>query len=85
MNKKTEKKVLSVIDVIIINKLTELVESMSDNEFIEEISDKVFEEVGYDVNEKDEVEELTELVGSRVLPLLHKLMEYGVGIYIPTT
>ena len=85
MNKKTEKKVLSVIDVIISNKLTDLVESMSDNEFIDEISDKVFEEVGYDVNEKDEVEELTELVGSRVLPLLHKLLEYGIGKEIPTT
>ena len=85
MNKKTQKKVLSVIDVIIIDKLTDLVESMSDNEFIDEISDKVLKEVGYDVNEKDEVEELTELVGSRVLPLLHKLLEYGIGKEIPTT
>ena len=78
MNKKTKEKVLSVIQNVIIEKITELVEGMSDNEFVEEVGSRVYDEIGYDVNEKDEVDELTELIGERVLPLLHKIMEYGV-------
>ena len=78
MNKKTKEKVLSVIQNVIIEKITELVEGMSDNEFVEEVGSRVYDEIGYDVNEKDEVEELTELIGERVLPLLNKILEYGV-------
>ena len=78
MNKKTKEKVLSVIQNVIIEKITELVEGMSDNEFVEEVGERVYNELKYDVNEKDEVDELTELIGERVLPLLHKIMEYGV-------
>ena len=83
MNKKTKEKVQSIIENVIIQKLTDLVEGMSDNEFIEEISSRVYDEIGYDVNEKDEVEDLTELVGDKVLPLLHKILEYGIGKEIP--
>jgi hypothetical protein len=78
MNKKTKEKVLSVIQNVIIEKITELVEGMSDNEFVEEVGSRVYDEIGYDVNEKDEVDELTELIGERVLPLLHKILEYGI-------
>lgn len=78
MNKKTKEKVLSVIQNVIIEKITELVEGMSDNEFVDEVGSRVYDEIGYDVNEKDEVEELTELIGERVLPLLNKILEYGV-------
>ena len=78
MNKKTKEKVLSVIQNVIIEKITELVEGMSDNEFVEEVGSRVYDEIGYDVNEKDEVDELTELIGERVLPLLNKILEYGV-------
>ena len=78
MNKKTKEKVLSVIQNVIIEKITELVEGMSDNEFVDEVGSRVYDEIGYDVNEKDEVDELTELIGERVLPLLHKILEYGI-------
>ena len=87
MNKKTKEKVQSIIDELIMDKITNLMECMSDDEFIEEISGRVYEEINYDVNEKDEVEELTELVGNRVLPLLNKLLSSIVGkdiTYIPS-
>jgi hypothetical protein len=85
MNQETKEKVLGIINDIIIDKVTDLVEGMSDNEFVEEVSERIYNEVGYDINENDEVDELTDLIGSRVLPLLHKLMEYGIGKDIPTT
>jgi hypothetical protein len=78
MNKKTKEKVLKIIDEVITDKISDLMESMSDNEFVEEVGERVYNELKYDVNEKDEVDELTELIGERVLPLLHKIMEYGV-------
>jgi hypothetical protein len=87
MNKKTKEKVLKIIDEVITDKISDLMESMSDNEFVEEVGGRVYEEIGYDVNEKDEVEDLTDLIGERVVPLLNKLLSSIVGkdiTYIPS-
>ena len=85
MNQETKEKVLGIINDIIIDKVTQMLEDMSDNEFVEEVSDKIYSEVGYDINENDEVDELTDLIGERVVPLLHKIGEYLIGKNIPTT
>jgi len=87
MNKKTKEKVLSIIDEVIMDKISDLMESMSENEFVEEVGSRVYEEIGYDVNEKDEVEDLTDLIGDRVVPLLNKLLSHIIGkdiTYIPS-
>ena len=85
MNQETKEKVLGIINDIIIDKVTQMLEDMSDNEFVEEVSEKIYSEVGYDINENDEVDELTDLIGERVVPLLHKIGEYLIGKNIPTT
>ncbi len=79
MNKE---KVLGVVNDVIVDRLTQLIEEMSCNEFVEEISDKLVEQGSVIETEEDE-EELRDLIGSRVLPLLHKVMEWGIGKELP--
>jgi hypothetical protein len=42
------------------------------------------EGIKIDTDNEDVVEEIKEVVGSRVIPLLHKMSEYLVGKNIPT-
>jgi|APGre2960657444_1045066.scaffolds.fasta_scaffold332133_1 hypothetical protein len=84
MNKKTKEKVLTIINDVIIEKLSELMENMSDNEFVEEVGVRVYHELKYDILENDEDEELQDLIGSRVVPLLQKILEYSVSKEIST-
>ena len=79
MNKE---KVLGVVNDVIVDRLTQLIEEMSCNEFVEEISDKLVEQ-GIVIETEEDEEELRELIGSRVLPLLHKVMEWGIGKELP--
>lgn len=79
---KNEEKVLGVVNDVIVDKLTQLIEEMSCNEFVDMISDKL-EEEGIVIETEEEREELTEVIGSRVLPLLHKVMEWGIGKELP--
>jgi hypothetical protein len=79
MNKE---KVLGVVNDVIVDKLTQLIEEMSSNEFVEEISDKLVEQ-GIVIETEEDEEELRDLIGSRVLPLLHKVMEWGIGKELP--
>jgi len=69
-----EQKVLEVTKLIILNKLTNLIEEISSNEFIEQVSTEV-----YDENEPptdfDEEEKIKEIVGSKVIPLLLKMVK----------
>jgi len=80
-----EEKVLQVVNGIIIDRLTQLIEDMSNHDFIEFVMDRL-EEEGVDVDTENEevVEKITGIVGTRVLPLLHKVCEWGIGKEIPT-
>jgi hypothetical protein len=87
MNK--NEKVLEIVNGVITDRLTQLIEEMSDNEFVEMIGDMYFDQTGKNIEDDtdddfDQHEYLNEIIGSRVLPLLHKLMEYGIGKDIPT-
>lgn len=67
--------VKEIISNIISDRLTNMLENMSNEEFI----DEVCTEIGIcDSITEDEREELKELVGNQVLPLLHKISEYFV-------
>lgn len=82
--KMNEEKVLEVVNGIIIDRLTQLIEDMSNHDFIEFVMDRL-EEEGVDVDTENEevVEKITGIVGTRVLPLLHKVCEWGLGKEIP--
>lgn len=73
MNKE---KVLGVINDEIVEKVTQLMEEMSTTEFVEMICEKV----GVDVNDEKKVEEISELIGGRVIPLYGKMSEYLIGV-----
>ena len=82
MNKE---KVTEVIKGIIIDRTTQLIEDMSNHDFIEQVMDRLEEEgVEMDFENEEVVEEITDLVGEEILPLLFKLMEWGIGKEIPT-
>lgn len=81
MNKE---KVLEVVNDVITERITSLIEEMSTNEFVEMISDMVYDQTGNSLETEEEQEELMEIIGSRVIPLLHKMSEYMVGKNIPT-
>jgi hypothetical protein len=81
MNKQV---VLEMINDVIIDKLEQLMENLSTNEFFEELTDKLIESgVSINIDDEEQMEELKEMIGSRVLPLLHKICEYGIGKEIP--
>jgi hypothetical protein len=87
MNKK--EKVLEIVNDVITEKITGLVEEMSTNEFVEMIGDMYFDQTGKNLeddtdDEFDKDEYLNEIIGSRVIPLLYKLTEYMIGKSIPT-
>lgn len=81
MNKE---KVLEVVNDVITHRITSLIEEMSTNEFVEMISDMVHDQTGNSLETEEEQEELMEIIGDRVIPLLHKMSEYMVGKEIPT-
>jgi hypothetical protein len=81
MNKE---KVLEVVNEVIVDRLTQLMEEMSTNEFVEMITDMVQDQTGVVIEDEDEIEEITNIIGSRVVPLLHKICEWGIGKEIPT-
>ena len=62
-------KVNRIIDEKILNKLEQLVNELSTNEFVEEIGDEIFEETG------EEVDNLKEIIGERLTPLLIKFSQ----------
>lgn len=64
------------------DRLTQLVEEMSTNEFIDLICDKVYTEKGIEYTDemRDEIHSLT---GKQVFPLFLKLMEHVSGIPLP--
>ena len=80
MNKE---KVLEIVNDVINDRITQMIEEMSTNEFVDMVCDMVHDQTGVEVDDDDKREEVTELIGSRVLPLLHKMSEYIIGVDIP--
>lgn len=81
MNKQV---VLEMINDVIIDKLEQLMENLSTNEFVDELTDKLIESgVPIDTDDEEQMEELKQMIGSIVLPLLHKICMYGIGKEIP--
>lgn len=67
-----------IISDVIVEKLTQVIEEMSTNEFIDMICDKIHQETGVDVTDDENREEVEMMIGDKILPLLHKLSEYMV-------
>jgi hypothetical protein len=65
-------------------RLSQLIEEMSTNEFIDLICDKVYTEKGIDYTDEMR-EEIQSLTGEQIFPLLMKLMEHVSGIPLPTS
>jgi hypothetical protein len=83
--KMDKEKVLEVINGIIVDRLTQLIEDMSNHDFIEFVMDRLEQEgVVIDTENDDVVEKIRDVVGTRVLPLLLKVCEWGIGKEIPT-
>lgn len=77
-------KVTEVIKGIIIDRTTQLIEDMSNHDFIEYVMDRLEEEgVKMDFDNENVQEEIHDLVGKEIVPLLFKLMEWGIGKNIP--
>jgi len=82
MNKE---KVTEVIKGIIVDRTTQLIEDMSSQDFIEQVMDRLEEEgVEMDFENENVREEISDLIGQQILPLLLKLMEWGISKNIPT-
>ena len=83
--KMDKEKVLEVVNGIIVDRLTQLIEDMSNHDFIEFVMDRLEQEgVVIDTENDDVVEKIRDVVGTRVLPLLLKVCEWGIGKEIPT-
>ena len=61
-----------IVDELISNRLTELVEELSTNEFRDQVGDTIFESTGEGLDD----DELDELINNSIQPLLLKLTEY---------
>ena len=61
-----------IVNELISNRLTELVEELSTNEFREQVGDTIFEKTGEGLDD----DELDELINNSIQPLLLKLTEY---------
>jgi hypothetical protein len=79
-----EQKVTEVVNNIILDRITQLVEDMSNQDFIEFVMDRLEEEgVEIDTENDDVVEKIKDVVGVRMIPLLHKLSEFIINKTIP--
>lgn len=78
-NYMNKEKVLSIINDVITERVTQLIEEMSNNEFVDMICEKVSTETNIEIDEVTE-EEIVDLIGSRVIPLYGKMSEYLLGV-----
>lgn len=84
MNKENQNKVTEVVKGFIIDRTTQMIEDMSNHDFIEQVMDRLEEEgVELDFENEEVQEQISDLVGQQVLPLLLKLMEWGIGKELP--
>lgn len=77
MNKE---KMLEIVNDVINQKLENLMEEISTNEFVEMITDMYQDQTGEEIEDTDEV---SEVIGERVVPLLTKVCEYVIGVDLP--
>jgi hypothetical protein len=77
-------KVTQVVKGMIIDRLTEMMEDMSNHDFVENVMDRLENEgVVMDFENEEVQEEITELIGTQVIPLLTKVTEYVIGVDLP--
>jgi hypothetical protein len=77
-------KVTQVVKGMIIDRLTEMMEDMSNHDFVENVMDRLENEgVVMDFENEEVQEEITELIGTQVIPLLTKITEYVIGVDLP--
>jgi hypothetical protein len=79
---KNKETIQEIITDEINGRLTQLIEEMSTNEFVDLICDKVYTEKGIDYTDEMK-EEIHLLCGEQVFPLLLKIMEHVTGIPLP--
>jgi hypothetical protein len=69
-----KEKVLKVVKEIIFDKISNLIDEVSTNEFLEQVSTEV-----YDENEPptdfDEQEKIKEIIGDKIIPILFDMVE----------
>ncbi len=75
--------VKSIVDDVVNEKLSQLIEEMSQSEFTEMICDMYHDQTGELIEDDEMIEEVNEVIGNKVLPLLHKVMEYVIGVELP--
>jgi hypothetical protein len=73
--------VMEVISVSISDKLSQMMEEMSSNEFLDTIFDKVYEKTGVDVTEEEQ-EEIIEMVGDKMFPLVQVVTNYVLENFV---
>ena len=81
---KNKEIIKEIISNEINERLSQLIEEMSTNEFIDLICDKVYTEKGIDYTDEMR-EEIQSLTGEQIFPLLLKVMEHVSGIPLPTS
>lgn len=65
--------VSEMVDDIINDKITQFVENISCNEFIEEVTDKLIQGgVEIDVHDEEQIEKVKEIIGGQVVGFLTK-------------
>ena len=79
-NKMNKEKMLEIVNDVINQKLENLMEEMSTNEFVEMITDMYQDQTGEEIEDTDEV---SEVIGERIVPLLTKVCEYVIGVDLP--
>ncbi len=74
MKEEQVKQINEVVSGIISDVLTQMIEDMSSNDFIETIMEKLEEEgTDIDLNDEDSFENIKEVVGDTMIPLLMRL------------
>lgn len=80
MNKEMVK---SIVNDVVNEKLSNLIEEMSQSEFTEMICDMYHDQTGEVIEDEEMVDEVNMVISDKVLPLLLKVMEYVSGIELP--
>lgn len=74
--------VQNVINDVIVDKITQLIEEMSTNEFVDMIMDKLYTDgMKYTYVERETIQGM---IGDKVIPLMTKIGEWTIGKEIPT-
>lgn len=80
----SKEKVLEIVNEVINQRLENLIEEMSTNEFVEMITDMYvdrtedLEKMNFEYEE-----EIRDIIGERVFPLVIKIQEYVIGVDLP--